>query len=140
MQLEKLENQHAEVNEASPTPTVTLASALRHGRPNEELGSIKKSSQSPHKRLGPLSATKELAQFDINNETLSNEHQNQTREIRGRPQQDYDQEDQDFVAEFDGKARRPKDLPYAGQEAENLGELVAGEAEEESQSYIERLN
>ena len=111
MQLEKLENKHAEVNEASPTPMVTLASVPRHRRPNEELRSINKSSPSPHKQLGPLSATKELAQFDINNETLSNEHQNQTREIRGRLHQDYSQEDQDYVAEFDREARRPKNLP-----------------------------
>jgi hypothetical protein len=44
MQLEKLENKHAEVKEASPTQTATLASVPQHGRPYEELRSIKKSS------------------------------------------------------------------------------------------------
>ena len=84
MQLEKLENKHAEVNEAYSVPMYKLASVARQSRPNEEHRSADKSLASPCKPLGPLSATKELAQFDINHETLSYEHPAETREIRSR--------------------------------------------------------
>ena len=131
MQLEKLENQHAEVNEAGSIPTSKLASMVRQSRPNEEQRSVNKSLPSPRKHLGPLSATKELAQFDINNGTLRNEYQSKTREIRGGLHQDHNQEDQTYADEFHGGIVRPNDLPLAATEAENLGELAGEDVDED---------
>jgi hypothetical protein len=117
MQLDKLENRHVEVDDASIIPPFKVAPEVRSSRPDKEHRSVNKPLPSPRKQLGPLSATKELAQFDINNETPSYEYQTQGRGINSRLNQDYSHEDQDRFDEFDGEATRPQDWPKTGTEA-----------------------